>query len=159
MHKFDFEKAGRAYVPIFIKPFDKTTLLKLFFKVDTGADTSTISKQDLVSLGYTLDWIHENVIIFEEKDKPETASGEKVDAGFIQIPLLNILGYEGRYWPFQIILDENRDYRNLLGRDLLSGFNYWFNNVEDYIELERVPCFKARYTFLPKQEIHEIISQ
>ena len=64
--------------------------------------------------------------------------------------------YEGKQWPFQIIMDEKQDFRNLLGRDLLAGFNYWFNNDEDKFTITKTKTFKPRYTFLPNQEIHEI---
>ena len=71
------------------------------------------------------------------EERPSTADGVQVDAGYIQLPLINILGYEGKYWPFQVIIDENTDFRNLLGRDLLTGFNYSVNNDEDIFTIER----------------------
>lgn len=126
------------------------------FKVDTGADATTISKLSLKKLGYDDTWIQQNTIIFQEKDKPTTASGDKIDAGYIQLPIINVLGYEGRYWPFQIILEEKQDFRNLLGRDLLTGFNYCFDNDEDIFTIERADRFKPRYQFLDNQEINEL---
>jgi predicted aspartyl protease len=128
------------------------------FKVDTGADSTTISKAALVELGYDMDWIKQNAVVFEDKDKPTTASGEKIDAGYVQLPLINILGYEGKYWTFQIIMDENQDFRNLLGRDLLTGFNYNFDNDNDIFTISKTKTFKPRYKFLKGQEINEIIS-
>jgi len=128
------------------------------YKIDTGADISTISKISLFDLGYDYDWIKQNVILFKDEDKPTTASGEKVNAGYIQFPLLNILGYEAKYWPFQIIIDDDKDFRNLLGRDLLSGFNYEFNNDEDLFTITRASIFKPRFPFLANQEINELES-
>jgi len=156
MHKFDFEEHGRVFIPILVKPFDEITLIPVGFKVDTGADTSTISKYALNELGYNLSWIMKNVVIYKDVDKPTTASGDKVNAGYIQLPLINILGYEAKYWPFQIIVNEDKDFRNLLGRDLLTGFNYDFNNDHDVFTIKRTNTFKPRYKFLPNQEIHEI---
>ena len=156
MTKLGFAEYGRVYLPIDIKPYRGSTMRPIRFKVDTGADTSTISKLALISLGYDLDWIRKNVVVLKDDEKPETAAGDKVDAGYIQIPLINILGYEGRHWPFQVILEEKRDFRNLLGRDLLTGFNYWFNNDEDVFAIGRATVFKPRYTFFPKQEINEM---
>ena len=129
---------------------------ELYIKVDTGADKSTISKLSLVSLGYDMVWIRKNAVILNDTEKPITASGESVDAGYVQLPLISILGYEGKNWPFQIILDENQDFRNLLGRDLLTGFNYRFDNDLDIFTIERAQSFKPRYPFLPNQEINEI---
>ena len=156
MHTFKFSKFGRVYIPLFIKPRKGTTLYPVDFKVDTGCDTTTISKGDLFDLGYDNNWINKNIIVFKDEDKPKTASGEKVNAGYVQLPLANVLGYEAKYWPFQIIIDEDKDFPNLLGRDLLTGFNYDFNNDNDILTVRRTDAFKPRYQFLPKQEIHEV---
>ena len=156
MNKFGFKEYGRAYLPIDIKPHGELTLIPIDFKVDTGADNTTISKVTLLRLGYDMDWINRNATVFKDKDKPTTASGDKVNAGYVQLPLINILGYEGKSWPFQVIMDENQDFRNLLGRDLLTGFNYALNNDEDSITISRTKTFKPRYVFLNGQEINEV---
>jgi len=156
MRKFKFSEYGRVFVPIDIKPLNSVTLRKTLFKIDTGADTTTISKEALRNLGYDMGWIKQNAVIYEDKDKPTTAAGEKINAGYIQLPLINLLGYEGKNWVFQIIMDENQDFRNLLGRDLLTGFNYNFDNDEDVFTISRTKTFKPRYKLLPLQEINEI---
>ena len=154
MAKIPFGDYGRVFVSINIKPLTDVTLRKTSFKVDTGADATTISKKDLGKLGYDMGWIKQNAVVYEDKDKPTTAAGEKINAGYIQLPLINILGYEGKNWVFQIIMDENQDFRNLLGRDLLTGFNYNFDNDEDIFTIARTKIFKPRYKFLPQQEIN-----
>lgn len=156
MINISFDKRGRVFVPIHVKPMFGTIMRPIQFKADTGDDMSTISKENLVGLGYDMDWIKQNAVVFEDKDKPTTASGDKVNAGYVQIPLINILEYEGKSWPFQIIMDEKQDFRNLLGRDLLTGFNYEFNNDDDVFIIRRAKMFKPRYKFLPGQEIHEL---
>jgi hypothetical protein len=159
MISFGFKSYGRVFVPIYVKPLDDTVMSPVRFKVDTGADSTTISKAALVELGYGIDWIKQNAVVFEDKDKPTTASGDKIDAGYVQLPLINILGYEGKYWTFQIIMDENQDFRKLLGRDLLTGFNYNFDNDNDIFTISRTKTFRPRYKFVKGQEIHEIISE
>lgn len=156
MLEFGFSEYGRVYVPIHMKPLDGVTLSPIEFKVDTGADTTTISKYALGVLGYSMDWIKQNAVILKEEDKPTTAAGHKINAGYVQLPLINILGYEGKNWTFQIVMDENQDFRNLLGRDLLTGFNYQFDNDNDIFTISHTKMFKPRYKFLPKQEINEI---
>ena len=155
MHKIAFAKFGSVIVHIDIKPFDDIVMLPVRFKVDTGADTTTISKPELIRIGYTPDWIRDNVIISEGST---TASGDEINTGYIQLPLINIFGYEGKQWPFLIILDEDKDFRNLLGRDLLAGFNYQFNNDDDVFSINMAKIFKPRYKFLSGQEIYEMIS-
>jgi hypothetical protein len=158
MTKVEFSEYARVYLQINIKPKDDISLSPIDFKVDTGADTTTISKASLAILGYDMDWIKQNAVVFKDDDKPTTASGDKINAGYVQLPLINILGYEGKQWPFQIIMDEKQDFRNLLGRDLLTGFNYRVSNDEDIFTIERAKKFKPRYVFLPKQEINEVAS-
>jgi hypothetical protein len=155
-HIFSLVEQGRAFIPIHIKQNDGHILLDVDFKVDTGADVTTISKMDLLQLGYDAAWIERHVVIHPDTDKPTSADGEKLNAGYIQLPLINILGYEGKSWPFQILLDERVDFRNLVGRDLLSGFNYTFDNDRDLLLIRRANSFKTRRAMLPGQEINEI---
>jgi hypothetical protein len=157
MYRFSFQEYGRVYIPVYIKPIKGITLIPFTFKADTGADKTTISKDSLADLGYDTDWIIQNAVAFNDEDKPVTASGEKVNAGYVQLPLINILGYEGKRWPFQIVMDADKDFRNLLGRDLLAGFNYCFNNEEDVFSIEIIKTYKPRYKFLPDQELNEIV--
>ena len=84
MAKFNFSEYGRVYCPIYIKPMDDTTLSSVRFKVDTGADNTTISKEVLIELGYGIDWINQNAIVYKDADKPITASGDRINAGYIQ---------------------------------------------------------------------------
>ena len=116
---------GRVYIPIYFKPLNDITMLGRRFKVDTGADRSTIFKEDLYSLGYNYEWILSNIT---ERDSIELANKTTVEVGVIQLPLMNILGYECKKWPFIVIMEGSSDFRNLIGRDLLSGFNYCFDN-------------------------------
>jgi predicted aspartyl protease len=158
MAKYGFEEFGRVFLPIYIMPKDKSTMRYVEFMVDTGADSTTISKRDLIDLGYDMDWIKANTIMLEDDDKPLVATGEMVNAGCVQIPFLSIFDYEGKQWPFQIVVDEGDDFMNLLGRDLLTGFNYTFNNDDDEFTIERAKAFKPRSEFLLGQEINIITS-
>ena len=73
MNKFSFGDYGRVFIPIGIKPLDDITLSKVRFKVDTGADRTTISKASLLQIGYSMDWINKNAIIYKDENKPTTA--------------------------------------------------------------------------------------
>ena len=156
MDEFGFEEYGRVYIPINIKPPNDTILTAIEFKVDTGADHTTVAKTALKRIGFDMDWVKQNAVVFRDEDKPTTADGTKVNAGYIQLPLINILGYEGKYWPFQVIMDEDKDFRNLLGRDLLTGFNYCTNNDDKKFTIERTKEFRPAFPFLNNQEINEV---
>jgi len=83
MISIGFNEHGRVFVPIHVKPLDDISMVPVVFKVDTGADMSTISKVDLENLGYEMDWVKQNAVVFEDKDKPTTASGDKINAGWV----------------------------------------------------------------------------
>ena len=72
------------------------------------------------------------------------------------MPIVNLLGYEAKQWPFLIILDDDKDFRNLLGRDLLNGFTYTFDNDDDMFFIRMAKSFKKRGIYLPGQEINAI---
>ena len=109
-----------------------------------------MEKIKLAELGRAFVSIH-----FKEHGK-ESASGEKFDAGYVILPLLNILGYEAKNWPIQVIMDEDHDFRNLLGRDLLAGFNFCFDFDGNFFTIERTKAFIPRFPLLPTQAINEI---
>jgi len=123
-------------------------------KVDTGADFTTLSKERLNDLGYDYRWITENAVT-GNKYNVATAAGDVEVVGLLQIPLANILGYEISKWPFRVVMDEKRDFRNLLGRDLLAGFDYTFRNSIGQFEISRLDKFTPLYEFITGQSINE----
>jgi len=80
-----------------------------------------------------------------------------VETALLRIPLLNVLGYEAKNWLFSIVLEDGKDFRNLLGRDLLAGFDYTFRNSLNVFEIERASKFVAIYPLEYGQEIHEVL--
>ena len=153
---FDFAKYGRVFLPVYLKPHDGTIMELVDMKVDTGADFTTLSKEVLNDLGYDYKWIKENAIT-GDKYNMTTAAGGIEAVGLIQIPLANILGYEASKWPFRVVMDEKRDFRNLLGRDLLAGFDYTFRNSVGRFEINIIGNFVPLYDFIPGQSINEAI--
>jgi len=154
MDKIELTPQGRAVCEIYFKPYNDVEMRQQEFKLDTGADYCTMPKDYLYDLGYTDSWITQNVT-----PKPgitTTASGEEINAHIVQLPLINIYGYEAINWPFAIMLDPENDFRALLGLDLLGGFNFTFENDTNSLILSRTKSFIQRHPFLPGQEIHEI---
>ncbi|MCL2224643.1 MAG: retropepsin-like domain-containing protein [Defluviitaleaceae bacterium] len=155
--------AGRAMCLVHFKPFDEVIMYHFRFKIDTGADFSTMPKEYLYKLGYDKDWILENAKP-ETNRETTTATGELVTNYIVQLPLLNIYGYEAINWPFAILPDDERpngevvcrDYRPLIGLDLLAGFNFYLDNASNRFELTRISPFNPRRKFLPGQEIHDL---
>ena len=138
MIKLEIDNSGRTYCEVYIKPHNSLIMKCVFFKIDTGADFSTISKSVLSDFGYSEGWIEANKIA--SKFGISTASGEVVASFYVPLNI-NIYGIESVGHPFGIILDEEislpkqscmgckhvgikkRDYRLLLGNDILSCFD------------------------------------
>jgi hypothetical protein len=155
LSKFPFETYGAAVLPLYIKPVGGTAMLPVEMKVDTGADFTVLSKTALALFGYDYDWIKEHAItgdIYNAK----TAAGDIEVVGVVQLPLANLLGYEAVKWPFRVIMAEGRDFSNLLGRDLLAGFDYTMRNSTEQFEICRTQKFKPLYKFLPGQSVNEV---
>lgn len=153
IYNFQFEKFEPIFLEINFKPINGVTMRALNFKLDTGADFSTISKVELIDLGYNMPWIKDNLKVDGEAS---TADGRKVEIGIVQVPLINILGYEAKNWPFRILPNDGEDFRNLLGRDLLVGFNFAIDNDEEMFKIWRTKTFKYATPPLQGQEINEI---
>jgi hypothetical protein len=66
MAKYGFEDFGRVFLPIYIMPKDKSTMRYVEFMVDTEADSTTISKRDLIDLGYDIILDNPTPILYNE---------------------------------------------------------------------------------------------
>jgi len=152
---FALEEFGRAHLQLFIKPLDDIVMKPVRMKVDTGADLTTMSKSELYDLGFNYDWIEKNALTGDAHNLT-TAAGDTEVVGVVQLPLLNLLGYEAHHWPIRIILSPQRDFRNLLGRDLLAGFDFAFRNSVRTFEITRVTPFVPLFKFAPGQRVLEV---
>ena len=126
MISYKLSRGGRGIVPVYIKPFGGLVLERVYFKVDTGADVTTIDKTFLYPLGYTQAWLESNA----RQDKTRTLSpacGIKESAWYVSIRLMNFAGRDLKNWPIYIRMEEHRNYPNLLGLDILSNFNFTFD--------------------------------
>jgi hypothetical protein len=123
--------------------------------VDSGADLTTISKKELVLLGYSYEWIEHNI----HTDFAHTlsrAGGKPQPACYIQIPTSNILGRELTNWPFYIRQERHLDFPNLLGINILSYFNFKFDYQEWCFYIESIAIPKNTLSMLSDQSICEI---
>ena len=154
MPKLSMPESGRIVCNVKIRPHDSPILRVVEFKIDTGADFSTISKETLYALGYTPNWINENKKLM--KGTTSVATGEEVKSYNIHLPFVNIYGAKGINYPFAILLDKDKDlpkptcdgckyteakkfdYRLLLGNDILSCFNVIIDRENNYVHINRL---------------------
>jgi predicted aspartyl protease len=130
----------------------------LQFKIDTGADLTTISKKDLMLLGYSHKWIEKNKV--EEPARTLTSAGGKTQtACYIKMDTINILGRELIHWPLYIRKENEYDFPNLLGINVLSHFNLFFNFRDWVFKIENIIIPKKVLPVLPGQHINNMVSQ
>ena len=130
-----------------LKPFAKTLLEQVEFKIDTGADLTTISRKSLMFLGYDEHWIKSNGELIA--DGTSTADGSKVESYVIKFPLFNLRGLDFKNWPMFVIFNSvcecgkvtHRDYRNLFGNDVIDMFDLTRFPKRNTFELEPSPPF------------------
>ena len=77
-HRVNLDKDGFTFIEVNIRPFNSPTMQSVRFKVDTGANRTTIGSLFLNELGYNDDWIKQGKR-FEGDDRPTTALGVPVD--------------------------------------------------------------------------------
>jgi hypothetical protein len=157
MARVALDERGLAFVPVFIKPFDDVLLEQIDFKLDTGATITTVSKTSLTSLGYSESWIDIN-----KKMHPtmtlESAGHKAEPAYYIRISKANFFGRDLIDWPFYIRPEHDRNYRNLLGVDIFSKFDFTYQFSTGYLEIVQIMDSVVQTGMLDGQSIEEVKS-
>lgn len=155
-NSFKLSQEGRAIVDVNIKPFDSNKLCPVDFKIDTGADITTIDKNILINeLGYSPKWIGEN-IKKHSKRTITVAGGKEAPAYYVCIEISNILGHDLKNWAFFVTNFETKgEFPNLLGIDILHRFNINFNYNEGKFYIWPIAKSAIKIPLLENQEIHE----
>jgi len=120
-----FDHLGFAYIDIHIRAPESPAMSYLNYKVDSGANRTTISRDFLFDLGYNEDWIKKGELLIGD-ERPTVATGEPIeDCYIVSLPEISIGDNVGYNWPFLTSLSVQ--YRNLLGTDTMSFFNWEFD--------------------------------
>ena len=77
-HELKLHHLGFAMLPVYIKPKNIATMIPTDYKVDTGANCTTIGNKRLNELGYDNEWIKSRKLL-EGDARPTVASGLPVD--------------------------------------------------------------------------------
>jgi hypothetical protein len=155
MEMIELDRKGLAYVPIFIKPKDRFIFRRILFKLDTGAGMTTISKTSLNSLGYSDEWVKEHTRVGPIKEV-SSAGGKYEPAYCVIISDSTLFGKTLKNWPFYIRPEEDRDYRNLLGVDIVSYFDFTFSYRTGCVSIEAIDHSVIKYPMLDNQSIDEL---
>ena len=138
MAEVSFDHFGFAYIDVYIRAKNAPSMAYLQYKVDTGANRTTISREFLHDLGYGDDWIMRYGELLTGGARPTVATGETIDDCYIvTLDEINIGDCVGYNWPFLTSLSVQ--FRNLLGTDTMRFFNW----VMDYEQ------WNCRYELIP----------
>jgi hypothetical protein len=167
------DAANRAFVVLRVQRYDKSGYNDIDFKVDTGADRTTISPKALLRLGYDLTTIHS---LMKHTGSGSIASGETSRHFSIDLSINHIIGQivpKGLKFPF--ICKWERDipypkpdcndcelagtisgsFRSLLGNDILSCFDIAINRNRNEMEFKRIADLTSRNMLYPECELFE----
>jgi hypothetical protein len=152
--KIKFNELGFSIIPLYARQKNAPTMLSRDYKVDTGANCTTISKDWLVQLGYDEDWIKSGRRL-EGSSRPTVASGLPLDDCYeVILPEIHIGGWVGYNWP--VITSLSLPFKFLLGTDSMQFFNWHFDYENglctfDLIEGKRKLLFNQK-----EQSVHAI---
>jgi len=124
------------------------------YKVDTGANCTTIGSRRLIELGYDESWIKSGKRL-EGNNRPTVASGLPVDDCYeVILPEICIGSWVGYNWP--VLTSLNVPFRFLLGTDSMQFFNWNFDYEKGVCKFDLVPGKRKLLFNQQEQSIHAI---
>jgi len=154
MAKIKLDELGFAYVVLYARQKDIPAMLSEDFKVDTGANCTTLSRDWLFLLGYDEEWIKTGRRL-EGNARPTVASGLPIDDCYeVILPEIHIGGWVGYNWP--VLTSLSLSFKFLLGTDSMQFFNWNFDYENNVCRFDLI-AGKCRLLFnQTEQSIHSI---
>ena len=107
------------------------------YKVETGANCTTISKAWLLKLDYDEDWIKSGKRL-EGNARPTVASGYPLDDCYeVVLPEIHIGEWVGYNWP--VLTSLSAPFKFLLGTDSMQFFNWHFDYANRVCKFDLIP--------------------
>jgi len=154
VHKVKLNQLGFAILRIYIRLKDSPTMLHADYKVDTGANCTTIGVDWLLERGYDECWIKSGMLLTGNA-RPTVASGLPVeDCYLITLPEIRIGNWIGYNWP--MITSLSVPFKFLLGTDSLRFFNWNFDYENDICEFALIPSKRKLLFNQNEQSIHSM---
>ena len=156
MAEAEFDSLGFTYVRFFIRSSDSPLMRSHLYKVDTGANSTTISRKALHDIGYNDSWVRSGNLL-TGLERPTVATGEPIDNCYrITLPEIQLGGYVGYNWPFLVSLNDEIQFRLLLGTDTMQFFNWSFDYENGICRFELIPGKRKLLFNQQEQSIHAI---
>jgi hypothetical protein len=141
-------------LPVYIKPSGAATMQLVAYKVDSGANCTTISRDELLKLGYDENWIRKGKQLIGE-NAPTVASGLPVEDCYeVILPEIRIGDWVGYNWTFMTSLSV--PFKFLLGTDSMQFFNWNFDYGHGACKFDLIPGKRKLLFNQKEQSIHAI---
>ena len=149
---------GFAVVPVYFRINRTPNMHPLYYKIDTGANCTTIDRDDLSLLGYDDAWIRTAGKLLTGSERLTVASGATIDDCYrIELPEINIGGWVGYNWPITTSLSV--PFRPLFGTDSMRFFNWHFDYENGICSFELISGKRQLLFDGKEQSIHSIEEQ
>ena len=153
-HKIALNHLGFAVLPVYIRQKDSPTMLHADYKIDTGANCTTIGIDWLLESGYDETWIKTGKLL-EGDARPTVASGLPVEDCYeIVLPEIRIGDWVGYNWP--VITSLIVPFKFLLGTDSMQFFNWSFDYQNGVCKFDLIPNRRNLLFNQKEQSIHAI---
>ena len=154
MPEVKYDAFGFAYLDVGIKPRYSQAMQEISYKVDSGANCTTIGHDQLLLLGYDAEWLKSGKVLVGD-ERPTLASGEPIDSCYlVALPEINIGGCVGYNWPF--LTSPIVKFRFLLGTDTMQFFNWNFDYENGVCRFELIPNKRKLLFNQKEQSIHSL---
>ena len=154
MSEIVLNNLGFAFVKLYIRAKTSPTMTFVRYKIDTGANRTTIRRDFLNDLGYDDDWIRAGILLTGD-DRPTVATGIAIDDCYIvHLSEISIGDYVGYNWPFLTSFSIN--FKDLLGTSTMQFFNWEFNYEQDVCRFELISGKRKMLFDQNEQSMHSI---
>ena len=154
VHEVKLNQLGFAIVPVYIRPRENPTMRPAYYKIDTGANCTTIGIDWLYDCGCDETWVKSGKLL-EGDACPIVASGVPIEDCYeIILPEIRIGDWVGYNWPF--ITSLSVPFKFLLGTDSLRFFNWQFNYENGVCSFDLIPGRRTLLFNQKEQSIHAI---
>ncbi|MCL2225413.1 MAG: retropepsin-like domain-containing protein [Defluviitaleaceae bacterium] len=154
MAEIKFNVLGFVVTPLYAKQKDTPSMLSRDYKIDTGANCTTINKDWLLELGYDENWIKSGKRL-DGDARPTVASGLHLDDCYeVILPEIHIGEWVGYNWP--VITSLSMPFKFLLGTDSMQFFNWHFDYENGVCKFDLIPNKRKLLFNQKEQSIHAI---
>jgi len=153
-NKVNFNVDGFVFLQMYVKPKESKTMQLVVYKVDSGANCTTISRAELSKLGYNDEWIRSGKPL-TGVNAPTVASGLPIEDCFeVVLPEIRIGDWIGYNWP--VLTSLSVPFKLLLGTDSMRFFNWHFDYENGACEFDLIPGKRKLLFNQKEQSIHAI---